>query len=52
MGDKIHMTENASRMDNKIKGSLVLLMAAACGIIVANLYYAQPLLPDVPMDTR
>ncbi|MYU56623.1 MULTISPECIES: MFS transporter [Streptomyces] len=30
-----------------IPRSLVLLLAAACGLIVANNYYAQPLLPDL-----
>ncbi|MGH4031249.1 MFS transporter [Actinomycetota bacterium Odt1-20B] len=30
-----------------IPPSLVLLLALACGLIVANNYYAQPLLPDI-----
>lgn len=30
-----------------LKSSLVLLMAAACGMIVGNLYYAQPLLAEI-----
>ncbi|MEQ4715579.1 MFS transporter [Nonomuraea sp. B19D2] len=31
---------------------LSLLMALACGLIVANLYYAQPLLPNLAVDFR
>ena len=41
------MTHNVIEKEYKIKGSLVLLMAMACGIIVANLYYSQPLLTQI-----
>lgn len=41
------MNHKIIEKDYKIKGSLVLLMATACGIIVANLYYAQPLLSQI-----
>jgi predicted MFS family arabinose efflux permease len=47
MGVKLHMNYDTTQTDSKINGSLVLLMATACGIIVANLYYAQPLLSQI-----
>lgn len=31
----------------KLSKSLIFLMASACGIVAANLYYAQPLLSDI-----
>ncbi|AKF29532.1 MFS transporter [Bacillus velezensis] len=36
-------TLNKQKADQRISTSLTLLLATACGIIVANLYYAQPL---------
>ncbi|MBL3615665.1 MFS transporter, partial [Bacillus sp. RHFS18] len=35
--------ENKQTADQGISPGLTLLLATACGIIVANLYYAQPL---------
>ena len=35
--------ENKQTADQGISPGLTLLLAMACGIIVANLYYAQPL---------
>ncbi len=35
--------ENKQTADQGISTGLTLLLATACGIIVANLYYAQPL---------
>ncbi|AEB62065.1 MFS transporter [Bacillus amyloliquefaciens] len=35
--------ENKQTADQRISSGLTLLLATACGIIVANLYYAQPL---------
>lgn len=34
---------NKQTADQRISPSLTILLATACGIIVANLYYAQPL---------
>ncbi len=34
----------------RISGKLLLLLAAACGITVGNLYYSQPLLPQMARD--
>ncbi|MRS08956.1 MFS transporter, partial [Bacillus anthracis] len=31
-------------IDKDISSGLIILLATACGIIVANLYYAQPLI--------
>ncbi|MGF7536126.1 MFS transporter [Bacillus mexicanus] len=36
-------TLNKQKADQRISPSFTLLLATACGIIVANLYYAQPL---------
>ncbi len=38
--------------ENNISGGLMLLMAAACGLIVANLYYAQPLVGPISAATN
>lgn len=37
--------------EKKISGWLVFLLASACGLIVANLYYAQPLVGPISADT-
>lgn len=42
-------TEN--NMEKRIPGWLVLFLAAACGLIVANLYYAQPLVGPISSST-
>lgn len=39
----IHMANGNKQAGQRISPSLTLLLATACGIIVANLYYAQPL---------
>ena len=36
-------TATADRMPSAISAGMTFMMAAACGLIVANLYYAQPL---------
>lgn len=41
------INENVQKENKKISHSLVLLMAFACGITVANLYYVQPLLAEI-----
>jgi predicted MFS family arabinose efflux permease len=42
--------------ETALSGWLVLLLATACGLIAANLYYAQPLIgliaPDIGLDDR
>ncbi|GIO00490.1 hypothetical protein J5TS2_11580 [Brevibacillus halotolerans] len=35
---------NSKNIDKSISAGLTILLATACGIIVANLYYAQPLI--------
>ena len=42
-------TEN--NMEKRIPGWLVLFLAAACGLVVANLYYAQPLVGPISSST-
>jgi predicted MFS family arabinose efflux permease len=37
--------------DKKIPSWLILLFAISCGLIVANLYYAQPLIGPISADT-
>eukprot|EP01037_Dinobryon_pediforme_P026555 gene26555-29117_t len=37
--------------DTDIAGWMITLLAAACGIIVANLYYAQPLIGPIALAT-
>lgn len=37
--------------EKKISSWLVFLLASACGLIVANLYYAQPLVGPISADT-
>src|SRR6202012_326142 len=39
-----------SRPSELLSGWLTLLLAAACGLIVANLYYAQPLVGPIARD--
>lgn len=39
--------DSGSRNEKQIPGWLLLFLAAACGIIVANLYYAQPLVEPI-----
>jgi predicted MFS family arabinose efflux permease len=41
---------SAPAVGSRITGSLVALFAVACGISAANLYYAQPLLPQISRD--
>ncbi len=41
--NKLQLQSNDSRPTTNIRAGLVLLIAAACALIVANLYYAQPL---------
>lgn len=38
--------------EKKISRWLVFLLAGACGLIVANLYYAQPLVGPISKDTK
>ena len=38
--------------DENISSGLTLLLAVACGIIVANLYYAQPLVGLISTATN
>jgi len=33
--------------DESVSGLITLLLGAACGLIVANLYYAQPLVGPI-----
>ncbi len=39
--------DSGARNEKQIPGWLLLFLAAACGIIVANLYYAQPLVEPI-----
>ncbi|MBS5955569.1 MAG: MFS transporter [Clostridiales bacterium] len=43
------MIEN--KEERKIPSWLILLLAASCGLIVANLYYSQPLVGPISKDT-
>lgn len=43
--------KNERQGDKKISRLLILLFAGACGLIVANLYYAQPLVGPISMAT-
>jgi predicted MFS family arabinose efflux permease len=36
--------------DQRISRRLLVVLAVTCGIVVANLYYSQPLLPDIERD--
>lgn len=40
-----------SKKERGISRWLIVLLASACGLIVANLYYAQPLVGPISMDT-
>ncbi|MBD2867246.1 MFS transporter [Paenibacillus arenilitoris] len=46
------MKEKQIQKDNQISSRLVFLLAAACGLIVANLYYAQTLVGPIRIDTE
>ena len=46
MANDIATTDPAARRSG-ISRSLVLLFAVSCGVSVANLYYAQPVLDDI-----
>lgn len=41
----------ATHAAGEVPGRIILLLAAACGIIVANLYYAQPLVGPISQST-
>lgn len=43
--------KNQKFEEKKISRWLILLLAGACGLIVANLYYAQPLVGPISADT-
>lgn len=38
------MNQNTAAQTEAVPGWLILLLASACGLVVANLYYAQPLI--------
>jgi predicted MFS family arabinose efflux permease len=48
------MSDPATHHPHGLSGGMTFLMAAACGVLVANLYYAQPLIaligPDVGLS--
>lgn len=50
------MPDTSTAHPHGLSGGMTLLLAAACGILVANLYYAQPLIaligPDVGLGAR
>src|SRR5450830_641112 len=51
---KTRLMETATAVQGKqqdIAGWMIMLLAAACGIIVANLYYAQPLIGPIAVAT-
>lgn len=41
------MASEQGKQENRISSWMMLLLAAACGLIVANLYYAQPLIGPI-----
>lgn len=48
-----HLSPTSSTMSqNKLSSSLVWIMALACGMAIANLYYIQPLLALIAHDFR
>ncbi len=47
-----HTAEKTQRASNLSQSSLLLIMAIACGITVANLYYNQPLLALLATDFK
>ena len=40
-------TTGVARQPDRISRRLLLTLTVACGVVVANLYYAQPLLPEI-----
>ncbi|MDD9265780.1 MFS transporter [Paenibacillus sp. GCM10023248] len=45
------MVNEQGNQDNRISSWMMFLLAAACGLIVANLYYAQPLVGPIRLAT-
>ncbi|RJE84716.1 MFS transporter [Paenibacillus sp. 1011MAR3C5] len=45
------MASEQGKQSNRISSWMMFLLAAACGLIVANLYYAQPLIGPISMAT-
>ncbi|MFD1956552.1 MFS transporter [Paenibacillus thailandensis] len=45
------MVSEQGKQDNRISSWMMFLLAAACGLIAANLYYAQPLVGPIRIAT-